>query len=517
MGHGKETPRQKMIGMMYLFLTAMLALNVSKDVLQAFTLVNNGLTQTNINFSKKNDIVYNEFDKQATLYPDKVKEWKEKAEKVKKMSTELFGKIDEYKQLIVKTADGPKFDMTNIQSKDNLDIPAQLMMMEGNGKRALELKKMFGDYKGYLVSVIDPKQKELITAIEKTLSTEDPPTPPDHKGEHLTWEVENFEHIPLVGVITLMTKMQSDCKNAESDAITYLLGRIGANDFKFNKIEAIVSAPTTYVLKNAKFEAQVFIAASDSTQQPEILVGGSKLQLKNGKGIYTGSTSAIGPKKWGGVINLKAPDGSTKAYKFDSEYQVGEPSLVVSPTKMNVFYVGVDNPVDVSVNGVPSEKVFPALEGAGSITKDASGRGYIVKVKNPGKVKVSAQAEIDGKKISMGDREFRVKIVPTPVAKCGGKIGGTIKKNELLTQQGIKAELENFDFDLKFEIVSFIVSANIKGYNEEARGAGFKFSAEQLNLMRKVETGKKLYIESIKAKGPDGSVRDLPSIVFKLD
>jgi len=515
MGHGKETPRQKMIGMMYLFLTAMLALNVSKDVLQAFTLVNNGLTQTNINFSKKNDIVYNEFQKAVMLNPGKAKEWKEKADKVKELSNKLYDKIDEYKKMIVQKADGPSFDMKNIQSKDNLDIPAQLMIMEGNGQRAQELKGMFKTFKDYVVKIIDPKQKELITAIEKTLDTEDPPTPPDHKGEHLTWEIENFEHIPLVGVITLMTKMQSDCKNAESDAISYLLGQIGANDFKFNKIEAIVSTKTSYVLKNAKFEAEVFIAASDSTQQPEILVGGSKLQLKNGKGIYTGSTAAVGPKKWGGVINLKAPDGTIKPYKFDSEYQVGEPSLVVSPTKMNVFYVGVDNPVDVSVNGVPSEKVFPSIDGGGSITK--AGGSYVVKVKNPGKVKISAQAEIDGKKIGMGEREFRVKIVPTPVAKCASKIGGTIKKNELLAQQGIKAELENFDFDLKFEIVSFIVSANIKGYNEEARGTGFKFSAEQLNLMRKVETGKKLYIESIKAKGPDGSVRDLPSIVFKLD
>jgi len=515
MGHGKESPRQKMIGMMYLFLTAMLALNVSKDVLQAFTLVNNGLTQTNINFSKKNEVVYNEFNKAYMQNPAKTKEWKDKADEVKKLSDDLYNKIDEYKQLIVKTADGPKFDMRNIQSKDNLDIPAQLMLMEGSGKRALDLKERFNKYREYVVKIIDPKQKELIEAIDKALDTKDPAPSPDHKGAILTWQNENFEHLPLVGVITLMTKMQSDCKNAESDAISYLLGQIGANDFKFNKIEAIVSTQTSYVLKNAKFEAEVFIAASDSTQQPEILVGGSKLQLKNGKGVYTGSTSTVGPKKWGGVINLKTPDGSIKAYKFDSEYQVGEPSLVVSPTKMNVFYVGVDNPVDVSVNGVPSEKVFPSIDGGGSITK--SGLGYIVKVKNPGKVKISALADIDGKKISMGDREFRVKIVPTPVAKCGGKIGGTYKKNELLSQQGIKAELENFDFDLKFEIVSFIVSANIKGYNEEARGTGFKFSSEQLNLMRKVETGKKLYIESIKAKGPDGSVRDLPSIVFKLD
>lgn len=515
MGHGKETPRQKMIGMMYLFLTAMLALNVSKDVLQAFTLVNNGLTQTNNNFSKKNEVVYTAFNKAYMLNPGKTKEWKDKADQVKQMSDALYNKIDEYKQLIVKTADGPTFDMKNIQSKDNLDIPAQLMMMEGNGKRGQELKDMFVKYKNFIVKLIDPKQKALIEAIEKGLDTEDPPTPPDKKGEHITWQSENFEHLPLVGVITLMTKMQSDCKNAESDAISYLLGQIGANDFKFNKIEAIVSTKSNYVLKNGKFEAEVFIAASDSTQQPEILVGGSKLQLKNGKGIYTGSTAAVGPKKWGGVINLKAPDGTTKAYKFDSEYQVGEPSLVVSPTKMNVFYVGVDNPVDVSVNGVPSEKVFPSIDGGGSITK--AGNSYIVKVKNPGKVKISAAAEIDGKRVGMGEREFRVKVVPTPVAKCGGKIGGTYKKNELLSQQGIKAELENFDFDLKFEIVSFIVSANIKGYNEEARGSGFKFSSEQLNLMRKVETGKKLYIESIKAKGPDGSVRDLPSIVFKLD
>jgi gliding motility-associated protein GldM len=186
---------------------------------------------------------------------------------------------------------------------------------------------------------------------------------------------------------------------------------------------------------------------------------------------------------------------------------------------MNVFYIGVDNPVDVSVAGVPPEKVSVSITGGGSINK-VNGSTYNVRVKTPGKVTVTAIADLDGKKVNMGTKEFRVKTVPDPIAVVGNDPknmkGGVIQANILLAAGGVKAILENFDFDLSFKVTEFAVSATIKGYDQTYSSNGAAFTPQQQQLIKQVGSGKKVYIEDVKAQGPDGSVRKLGSISYKL-
>jgi len=506
-----------MIGMMYLVLTALLALNVSAEILNAFVLVDNSLTATANNYAKKNDKIYTDFETAYMENQNKVGPWKNKADEVKVLAQEVFDYIHGIKLEIIGIADGSTTlyeanGPAGVQKKDDNNVPGQVMILQGRG---LELKAKIDEFRTKLIGMIEDQTKYegVVSSINKSLNTD--PVVSANEGDSKPWEEANFNHLPLSGVLTMLTKMQTDIRNSETDILGYLFGQIDAGTFKFNKIEAIVNSPTNYVLVGNEYKAEVFIAASDSSVEPVIeLNGGGQLPIVEGKGIYTGSTSAAGVKTWGGVIKLESPaTGEILEYPFKSEYQVGEAALVVSPTKMNVFYIGVDNPVDISVPGVPADKIVPSINN-GSITR--SGNGYIVRVRTAGEAKISVTADFGSGARSMGTKTFRVKLVPDPVAKVAGKKEGVIARGLLTASQGVTAELENFDFDLKFTIVSFTVSATIKGYAEEAQSNSNLFTAQQKAIMNQVATGQKIYIENIKAKGPDGTIRSLPAIGFKL-
>ncbi len=521
MGHGKETPRQKMIGMMYLVLTALLALNVSAEILNAFVLVDESLLKSGENIMKKNERVYTEFEK---AYQDpgtraKAEPWKKKADQVKILSQGLVDEMQNLKYDIVKTADKTSADYEKngpkaVKSKDDNNIPAQIMILNKKGN---ELKKKIEEYRAALIAHIDDQKKyeNLVTAINATMNTDDMEAHGD--GGKVPWEIGNFEHLPLSAVLTMLSKMQSDVRNAEADMLAFLLSQIDAGTFKFNRLEAIVNAPSNYVLQGGKYTAEVFLAASDSTTQPEIyLDNGSQLKNKDGKGQYEAGAGTVGFSKWGGKIKIKSPaTGEMLEFPFKAEYQVGAASLVVSPTKMNVFYIGVPNPVDISVSGVPDDKINAVLQGDGSITKQ-NGSTYTVLVKKPGEVKISVTATFDKETKDMGSKAFRVKRVPDPVAKVANMKEGIIGKNLLMAQTGVVADLENFDFDLKFKISQFTVSTTIKGYSEEAKSTSNLVTPQQRDLISKATSGKKVYFENIKAVGPDGTERSLGAIVFKI-
>jgi len=522
MGHGKETPRQKMIGMMYLVLTALLALNVSAEILNAFVLVDSSLGKTAENFQKKNEGVYAEFDNAYAENPGKAGEWKEKADLIRVKTQELFDTIQGYKKEMVKKADGIESQYLingnpkEIQKKDENNIPSEIMILNQKG---IELKGFINEYRDFLISLVDDtaKYSNLINSMLDVLSTADME---NTEGLMQSWEVGTFQSLPLAGATTMLSKIQTDIRNAEADMLAYLFTRIDAGSFKFNKIEAIVKASSNYIILGNTYEAEVFLAASDTTVTPEIkLSGGSLLKTdKTGKGIYTQQATEIGFKKWGGVINMQNPaTGEIQPYPFEAEYQIAQPSLVVSPTKMNVFYIGVDNPVNISVSGVPEDKITASIVGAGSIQPDAK-EGHIVRVKTAGKVSVKVIADFgDGAIKDMGSKEFRVKEVPDPVAKVADLTGGVIKLGLLKSQTGVAADLENFDFDLKFVVQSFTLSATINGYTVDEESKSYRLTSAQKELLSKLKAGGKVYFENIKAMGPDKKLRALPSISFKLN
>jgi gliding motility-associated protein GldM len=537
MAHGKETPRQKMIGMMYLVLTSMLALNVSKEVLDAFVFVDNGLTKTTENFSEKNSIIYNEFDVANLTSPGKVGPWKEKAFEVRKQANTLSDYIQTLKIDLIKEAEGKDTKAVEgtkvigevISSKDNKDIPANFMVDKGNGQK---LKDKIVAFREYLVKLANG-QKEIIESVNKTLETKDPPA---EEGEKKTWITANFEHLPLIAVTTLMSKMQGDVRNAESEMIRYLYNQIEARSFKFNKLEATIIPNSNYIIKGNEYKAEVFVAAFDTTQSPEILIGqyqavkgsdgqpdyqmigkGDKLEIdpKTKKGIFRRMGSTLGLNHWSGIIKLRATDGTWIQRPFKEEFTVAEPNVVISPTKMNVFYIGVDNPVSISVPGVPDDKIT-AITTNGIIPK--VGKGWIAKPTQLGNAIVSVMVDLEGngKKKNMGFMEFRVKNIPDPVAKVAGMKSGKIDKKTLMEQAMVVADLEGFDFDAKFTVTEFTVSAKIKGFDRDEPVKSYKISDSQRQLISNAGKGDKVYFTNISAIGPDGKPRELNGIIFTI-
>ena len=540
MGHGKETPRQKMIGMMYLVLTAMLALNVSSDILNGFVLVDNGLVKTTANFVAKNESSYGIFDAQMEKTPEKVRPFRDKAYSVKDMADQLAYDIQELKVEIVRYCDGADapalkpvdwyigekrekkstftIDNAEIKAKDNLDKPAEIMIVKGKGE---ELKKKIENFREQLLSMTDDASVQ--KAINESLNTDNMV---DSNGTPLSWEQGHFEHIPMIAVVTMMSKMQSDVRNAEADIINNLLSQIGASDTKVNKMEAIVQAKSSYILRGNEYEARILLAAYDSLQKPEILIGpyrktetgyeipggGRKLEYDaRGRAIYKASGSSVGNFNLQGLLQMAGPDGIT-SYPFSADYQVGESQTVIAADKMNVLYIGLDNPISISMSGVGPDRISASMTN-GSITR--SGNGWIAKPAASGTAKITASATLDGKPVS-GFQEYRVKMVPTAIAKIGGRAGGPIDKNVLVAQSGVNAELEDFLFDLRYVVTQFNVVAVTTAGEQAFSSTSAAFTEQQKTLLNRLTKGQKVFVTGIKARGPSG-VQDLRDIVFTIN
>ncbi|OFY87197.1 MAG: hypothetical protein A3F72_17000 [Bacteroidetes bacterium RIFCSPLOWO2_12_FULL_35_15] len=540
MSGGKETPRQKMIGMMYLVLTALLALNVSKEILNAFVIIEEGLNVTNTNFDNKNGILYSKFQKAYEENKVKTKPWFDKAQTAKKLSADLCGYVDEIKsELFMRIQKLPKdvadtFQLRNLDSKDENNIPTEILIGAGaDGEhatgKARELKEKIEKFKIDMKALVPlDEQKNL----KLGLSTEEMYNIGDEKM--VKWEANLFEHNPAAAVFSVLAKIKNDIKNAESDVVTLLLKSIDAGDFKFDAIDAKVVAPTSYILAGEEYTADIFVSAHSSTQDPEILIGnidtttkvakivgtGTPVPVTAGVGKYVVTTGAEGDQEYSGVINVKAPDGSVKPYPFHGKYTVAKPSMAVSPTKMNVFYIGVPNPVDISVAGVAPLDVQATMSGGvGTIANKGQGH-YEVTVKSgdaKGMIMVNVSKKTkDGAKSAGPPVPFRVKKVPSPNASFAGVVGdGPVNKADLQAVGGIIPKLEDFVFDLKFPVISWNMSMNINGLFVDAPGQGPGLTSAMRDMLSKAKKGTKILIEDVRVMAPEGP-RKINGCVIKV-
>ncbi|NPA37755.1 MAG: gliding motility protein GldM [Chlorobi bacterium] len=518
-GNCPETPRQKMIGMMYLFLTAMLALNVSGELLKAFQLVDKSIQQTISTVESRNYQLEAKLNNALLVNEKKARGAKIKADSIKLMADSLYNHIQNLKILMVHTVDGPEATLDNYKGIDNQDVAAQLMITERNGERSEFLKKLINDYRNLLISYINPKDSFIIKPIMETLITE-PLDNEAHQGEvvHKSWESQMFEHLPLSASFALMSSIQSDVRTAQADVVNYLLTEIDEGSFKFTKIEPIIKPVSNIVIQGDKYEADIFLAARDEYQDPEILVDGKKLEVVDGRGKYSVPATRPGEYEYEAELIITAPNGRPQKYTIKDKYRVIKPNVVISPVKMNVFYEGVDNPVKISVPGIPSSDLIVSIS---NCRNKKVGDLYIVRPlanKAGRKSIVTVSAKIKDQTRRIGSGEFRIKRVPDPVAKIAGISSGKIKKGTLLAQEAIFAEMgDDFDFDLEFRVTGFTVSIIKGGYVRDARSTNNRITAEQKELMKSVGRGGRVIIEGIKAVGPDKRPRKLNSIALTID
>ena len=527
MAGGNLSPRQRMIGMMYLVLTALLALNVSKEIINAFVTVNDSLETSNKNTTSRNERVYADFNKAMQNDAAKVGPFNEKAQKVKKFSSDMVTYIEQLKTDITIKVEGLEKGAKvpaakDIARKDDYDVPTNLLCgdkADGRGFLATNLKVKIDEFKKNVVGSLSPADQSAFKArIDQVLNTKDPAAA-DVRDNKATWEMMNFYHNPVVATIALLTKFQADVRNVESEVINHLYTAIDAGSFKFDNLEARVIAPTSYVLNGQQYKADIFLAAFSSTSNPTITVGGSTIPVENGMGKYTVTASGVGEKKWGGVLRVKDPaTNQDKEYPFESTYITAPPASIVSADKMNVLYIGVPNPMSISVPGIPDNNVAVSVSGGGVSLSKGGNSKYNATATTIGKAIFSVSAKMDGKSVGMGSVEYRVKRIPDPVPSVQGNRGGSISKSMLSAATSVNAILENFDFDAKFKVTKFEMLVIKKGKDPIVckPTIGAAFSAEMKSAISGTSSGSRVIIDGIKAQGPDGTTRSLGSLTYTI-
>ncbi len=532
MAGGKESPRQKMIGMMYLVLTAMLALNVSKQVLNAFAVVNEGLIKTNENYTKKNQTNYEIFEKAKNDDPQKAGRFYNAAMDAKKLSAALCKHIDSVKAMLIAAVDGVPFDtaytshLIDVQGKENFDIPTRIMVNtakaeDGSAGEAHKLKVMLAQYRNKMLALLDKK----VDSADVKIGMLTPEVFNTNLKEKQSWEAYNFEEQPLASAVVTLTRIQTDVKNAETSVVQKLLSSIDRASFKIDALDPVVLPNTTYIVLGDSFHAKIFLAASQKTVSPTItidsingkLVDQTKVPIVDGKGIYAVKPSSEGPVIFSGTINMKAPDGNEiKHYPFRSQYLAAKPSVVVSPTEMNVFYIGVPNPVSISAAGFANSDLQPSCSG-GSLTKTATGYQVVL----PGNATptkdsksgpfctISVQGRMpDGTHKSLGEAsKFRIKRVPNPTCYVANKSGDIeLPKSQLQIATQVQARMDNFDFNLSYAVTAFDMVVTVNGVTVKKTSSSNLFTQEMKTLMGQIGRGSHVIIQDVHVSGPDKRV-----------
>ncbi len=557
MAAGKLTPRQKMINMMYLVLTALLALNVSKEVLNSFFEVNKGIERTTTNFNLKNGATYDDFDNAVTNNPEKYQEVRDKAYSIKKQADALVDSLQKMKYNLVLAVDGEVYlgsesdirdadgDLikekaitsswnklsreqkrtliAHLNAKDNRDQSGTLFYnlktaaIKGENTPATSRKEEMLALKELLLSLSNGNL-QLRNSITETFDLSDRK---QSNGKTIAWEYHNFYDMPAVGALTLLSKMQSDIRNAEANVIDYLKREIDAKALKFTSAEGVQIPKSNFVLKGDSFRSQIFISANNPDQNPDIYVGeydslgGGNYEMTgdyetvkviNGKGVFAKRTTSEGVKKWGGLIVMKTETG-TKYYPFNGEYLVAAKTAVVSPTKMNILYSGLEaiggNPIQISVPGYTAGEITPVMtNGTLKVSKKSEGLYNAFPVAGKNSAVITLYANVDGKRTNMGKVEFRIRKTPPPAPVVRSVNDNGMCDRAILKTEIVQATLENFLFDgLKYKVTSFKLSGSYKGApaSDEQKN-GMAFTKKMQGIIANSASGSTINITKIRAQ-----------------
>lgn len=523
-----KEPRQLMINLMYLVLTALLALNVSSEILNAFRIVNNSILRSNESIEGKTTNAMKNFD--SALEDDKVKtnpaklkkiqDAKTQAEQAQTITKSVIGILDGYIKRIEDGAGGyiEEGGVQKLKKESDLDVATYMMVEQKEGDKLKDiLNKFKDDITGVLPDSLDEERKTFKDGIP--INTDDLKT----KDGVKSWAFANFHSVPAVAAITILNKYKNDVKNTESAIIdklfTLAYKEQKSQQLIFDSYAALVAAENGYIMQGQTYEAKIMLGAfSKKVNNLSITVGGQNLPVVDGVATYKVQASGLGEKSYSGKATFVNPNtGQSETYDVKGSYMVGAPSAAVSADKMNVFYIGVDNPVSVSASGVPASSVSASISGGGGSMSPGGAGKYTVRVSSVGEANINVSANVDGKQTNMGSFPFRVRKIPDPIPKVANKSGGNIQSGTWKAQRGVMAILENFEFDAKFEVVGFRLGYTPKrGDYIEASNPGAIFQGQAAEFMSRAKPGDQFYIDDIKAKGPDGTVRTLPTISFKI-
>lgn len=516
-----KEPRQIMINLMYLVLTALLALNVSSEILAAFRTINKSIGRSNESITQKNGDKYEIFEESMKIPSEKVKvePYYNTAMEVKQQSHDLITYLENWKYRLIVQSGGYRDSATGeIMNESDLHASTDLLVEKNKGGDSIKAR-----LESYRTALLKASGFDTSSAFAKALPLkieEVRPSDANPKGE---WAAGNFYNMPVIAAVTLMSKFQNDIKNSESAVIDLLFEKIHEKDVKFDGFKAIAIPKNSYLLEGQKIEADILLAAYKTTLNPTVTSSGGKVvKVEEGVAHWEGQASGKGLQTVKGTVSLDM-GGKLETRPYEFQYMVGTTGASMQLDKMNVFYIGVPNPVTVSAAGYSMEDIELTIPGAdAAITKgDVLGK-YDVVMKKQGKVTAIINAKTDQGMKEVGRQEIRVKFIPDPISEVLGQSGTIlIPANRMKVAPGIVAAMKSFDFDVKFHVTSFDFTYLQKRQDPigplPVSGPLFANNKQVADLIAKCKAGDKIFLDNIKARGPDGVPRTLPPIIITIN
>ena len=532
----KMPPRQKMINMMYLVLTAILALNVSKEVLDAFAIMDAELVRSERAHEQRSQLEYTVFADMAKQLPEKFGAKHSQALRVKAMADSLVHDIESIKIGVISKADGVDVSklrgkdasgrdtlraLLALEMKDDRDVLTEVLVgsepaspREGAGT-AHELRVRISAFRDSL-KVLSAAKPELVAALDGLFDFSDRR---DASGTMNNWESFNFYDVPLAAGVATLSKLQADIRAAENDMVKWLYRSVEVDDFKFGTLTTAVVPQSSLIMAGDSFRADVFLAAYDPLNPPTVTLStGEVLPIGlDGKAKLRMRGDQVGERAVEGRIRFEGPKG-VREFPYSTTYQVMAPLLVASPTKMNVLYRGVENPIDLSVPGVPMERVQASIT-TGAIRRD--GAGWVATGMTGSAADVFASATMaDGSVRRIGPVRFRVKNLPppSPYIKDKGPSDTRIPLNDLKTAGGV-AVRTNTEFGDIWSAKSYTFTFQ-RGSGapivHECQGNAFTPSVKQ--VLERARPGDRVFFDMITAQlaNGQGPVVKLAPIVLKV-
>ena len=540
-----KEPRQLMINLMYLVLTALLALNVSAEVMNAFISIDKSLDTTNQNTVKALNATQKSLD--DLLKDDSKVKYRPLQPAIQTIRDEVASFSDYVEDMKVQLIDGSgdkngvhddgdyviKYEKRyKLKGMKNKDVPTRMMVMDGMGaelegkvtETRANIIKAYTDVlteHGKTFGLQDAEIKTRIANFEANLTLG--VTDEWEQSGKESWSDFKFRQMPVAAVLPTLTQMITDARNAESSGVNQLAELSGGRVIEFNQFFPVISAKKGYVIKGDKFEAEVSVGTySDQINPSDVTItinGQSKRPDKDGKVKFVETASTLGTRNLKLTAAVRNPlTGETSKGSSEFAYEVGESSLTVSADKMNVFYIGVDNPISISAAGVNSNSMKVSAGGGGGATiKKINSSQYMVKVSKPAPLGKECEIRVSAEGLNK-KALFRVKRIPDPVAKLGKSSSGAMGNGEFKAQGGVLAILENFDFDARCAIDGFIVTRQAKRADPvDVTNRGAKYSGEARNLIQRAKPGDTYYFDNVKARCPgDPAGRKINSMVFKI-
>jgi gliding motility-associated protein GldM len=506
-----KEPRQLMINLMYLVLTALLALNVSAEIINAFFAINKSISTSNEIVDRSNLGAKGGIDEQVKAYNNPANQGLQaKAEQAIEISKDFEAYVKGLNDLMVKEAGGVDShykDGRPVRYKDK-DVTTRLFI---NGGKGAELEKKITETRNKLLALFTGEELEAMKA-QMPLAVDSISSDSKYK----TWPEYKFKQMPVAAIMPFFTKLIGDAKTSQAAVLNKVLEMTKGKPIVMDNFKVAIAPKNGYVIKGEKFEADVYLAAYSSNPGTgiSISVNGQGLGLKEGVGHYETTANNLGKQTVKATASIKNPfTGQTTQAVGEFSYEVGQRSAALSADKMNVVYIGVENPISIAVAGANSNEVRLSATGC---TVSGSGTKYTATANREGPAEFTVSAPGITQKFP-----FRVKRIPDPVPVLGAgpnKRGGSMNDGEFKAQRGLAAILENFDFDARCNIQSYeIVHVPKRQDPVPNKNEGGTYNERSVRMASAAKPGDVYYFNDIKARCPgDAAGRNLGSMAFSI-